>query len=67
MQNFKATVEAQLEAQRFQTQYAARPAVTDAQRAQDLADRMIAAIKADDKTTARRLALELKPLLGELK
>ena len=56
----------QLEAQRFNASYAARPAVTNAQKAQNLADKMMAAIKADDKVTARALAIELKPLLGFL-
>lgn len=56
----------QFAADRWQASQAARPRITDAQQAQDLADRMIAAIKADDKDTARTLALELKPLIGFL-
>jgi hypothetical protein len=54
----------QLEAQRFNASYAARPLVTPAQQAQDLAQRMIAAIKTGNLDDARAHALALRPLLG---
>jgi hypothetical protein len=56
--------DAQLEAQRFQASQAARPAVTQAQRAQDVFSQMRAAMDVGEMDTARALALELRPLLG---
>lgn len=55
-----------LESQRHNASLAARPAVTDAQKAQDLAKSMLAAIDAGDRDEARRLGLALRPLLGFL-
>lgn len=56
----------QLEAQRFNASYAARPAVTQEQKAQDLAQRMRDAIRANDLDAARAYAIELRPLLSFL-
>lgn len=56
----------QLAAQRFQASYAGRPPVTNEQKAADLAQRMIDAIKAGALDEARGLALALKPMLGLL-
>lgn len=55
-----------LAAERHSADYAARPVVTSEQKAQDIAQRFMAAIKADRRDEARALALELKPLLGLL-
>ncbi len=66
MKNLADITLQQLEAQRFNASYAARPVITNAQKAQDLAQRMIAAIKADRKDEARALAIDLKPLIGFL-
>lgn len=55
-----------LDAQRHNAAYAARPLVTNAQRAQDLAKAMLAALDAGDKETAKAHALALRPLLGFL-
>lgn len=55
-----------MEAQRFNASYASRPSVTPEQMARDLAWRMTDAIKANDLDTARKIAIELKPLLGFL-
>lgn len=57
----------QLEAQRFAASYGARPMVTNAQKAQDVFSQMRAAMDAGDVTTARALAIELRPLLGFMK
>lgn len=59
----RTRVYAQLEAQRWQAQQASRPAVTPEAQAQDIARRMIDANNDGDLETARRLALELRPLL----
>lgn len=48
---------------RYRYQSASRPAVTPEAQAQDIARRMIDANNDGDLETARRLALELRPLL----
>jgi hypothetical protein len=62
----RARVFEQLDTDRRNAQDAARPLVSPADEARELAWRMMDAIKSDDKAEARRLALALKPLVGFL-
>ncbi len=66
MHHLSTVTLAQLEADRWHAQQAARPVATPEQRAQVVADLMLAAIKDGRLADARRCALALKPLLKYL-
>lgn len=64
MKNLARITLRQLAAQRHNASHAARPMLTSEQKAQATYHAMRAAIDAGDVTTARALAIELRPLLG---
>ena len=66
MRNLADITLTQLDAQRSAATYAARPQVTPAAAAQDMAKRMLAAIEDGRTDEARELAISLRPLLGFL-
>jgi hypothetical protein len=69
MHNYKAAVEAQLEIQRFNAQYAGRPqfaTLTPAQRASELVARMETAKLMRNKEAFLAAQAELKTLVEEL-
>jgi hypothetical protein len=67
MKNLADITLAQLAAHRHTCDDAARPVLTERERAQSLATAMIAAKGAGRIEQARALAVELKPLMGWLK
>ena len=66
MKRLRSYGDAQLEADRHNAEYAARPRVTDADRARELAWAMQDAIELGDMDAARDAARALRPLLGWL-
>ena len=58
---------AAIEAQRWEAQQAARPMVAPEAQARELAWALMDAVRSDDTTEARRIALALRPLMGFLK
>lgn len=66
MQQLRQRGDDQLEAQRAQAAYAARPSVPTRDQAAVLAKDLVIALDAGDTTEARRLALQLRPFLGLL-
>jgi len=67
MSHFKATVEAQMEAQRAHASYASRPVVTTSEQVNVLAKDMMIAIERGELDVARALALEIKPFFFMLR
>lgn len=66
MQHLRRHTDAKDEAERYAAEQAARPVLSDAERATCLYHAISAAVAVGDLVKARRLAAELQPLLGAL-
>ena len=67
MKRLRDAGDAAFEAHRWQAQQATRPMVAPEDQARELAWALMDAVRADDTTEARRLALALRPMLGLLR